>query len=327
MQPFGAIRGASGRLLQLFTLLLLTLQNTALVLVTKFSYREGTMPYAVSTVIMFSEAVKFVFSCFMVVVCDGHAALKEALRDTATSALRLSLPSVLYVIQNNLLFEGVRTLSPTAYTACSQSKILTSAFFGVMLLKLRITRKQSVALCGLVIGMIMVQNGDRANVRKEYIRSDSPLYGVVVVFLASCTSGFAGTYLEKMYKEAHVGGIKPSIWFRNAQLSCFSLPIAGFTAYWRDSKTIFSEGVFAGYNGTVITIIALQAIGGLVVAAVMRYASNLLKCFAVSLSICICAVATTCVFGDGQLAIGAQQVVGVMLVICSTFVFMAKKTL
>ena len=44
-------------------------------------------------------------------------------------------------------------------------------------------------------------------------------------------------------------------------------------------------GFFYGYNSIVITVILLQAIGGLVVAVVVKYADNILKGFAASFSI------------------------------------------
>merc|ERR1712045_324623 len=40
-----------------------------------------------------------------------------------------------------------------------------------------------------------------------------------------------------------------------------------------------------GYNSLVWTVILLQAVGGLVVAAVLKYADNILKCFGNALSI------------------------------------------
>ena len=44
-------------------------------------------------------------------------------------------------------------------------------------------------------------------------------------------------------------------------------------------------GFFHGYNYTVIATVLLQAIGGLVVAVVVKYADNILKGFAASFSI------------------------------------------
>ena len=59
---------------------------------------------------------------------------------------------------------------------------------------------------------------------------------MVVVFTAAFTSGFAGAYLEKMYKEA--GAKKRSIWFRNAQLAFFSLPVAMIGSVWCDGERL-----------------------------------------------------------------------------------------
>ena len=317
---------SSQKALQLSALLLLTLQNTALVLLTKFSYRKSATPYIASTVIAFSECLKLVVSCSLVVVYDGLETLIAAFRDISTSWLRLSLPSVLYVLQNNLLFEGVRLLSPTVYISCSQSKILTSALFGTILLKTRITRKQCISLCMLVVGMIMVQIEREPIHGVTVTRSEPPIKGVVLVFTASITSGFAGAYLEKMYKEVAVDGQRRSIWYRNAQLACFSVPVAFGTLYWRDGEQVISNGALVGYDDVVVFIIVLQAVGGLIVAAVMRYASNLMKCFAVSLSICNCIIATAFLFGDGKLDTSVHQAFGVALIIGATFAYASKKT-
>ena len=318
-----AIRKHSKRRCQLIALLLLTFQNTALVLLTKFSYRNDAAPYFVSTAISCSEIVKLLASCALVAKYDGHIALVDAFREIPTNSMRLALPSVLYVIQNNLLFDGVRLLSPLVYTACAQSKILTSAFFGVALLKSRVTRKQFVALCALVVGMVLVQSEDSSGDKEAGVS----LRGLVVVFTASITSGFSGAYLEKMFKEAkETQATPPSIWFRNVQLACFSVPCAIFTACWRDGKNILLKGVFAGYDGVVVSIIALQAFGGLIVAAVMRYASNVLKCFAVSLSICNCTAATKYMSDSYENIIwDVNQILGIVLVIGSTFAYASQK--
>ena len=324
-EPGHLLDHASKRVLKLSVLLLLTLQNTALVLVTKYSYRTAATMYYVSTVIACSECLKLIVSFVLIVFCDGRAAAKTAIREIPASVAHLSLPAVLYVVQNTLLFDAVKLLNPMVYTACSQSKILTSAFFGVVMLKSRITKKQLLSLCALVLGMILVQSEYTTHGDKN-TDSGTSLRGLVFAFTASITSGFAGTYLEKMYKTINSDGSRQSIWFRNAQLASFSLPIAICTAYWRDGTIICRNGIFTGYDGFVVVIIVLQAIGGLISAAVMRYATNVLKCFAVSLSICSCALATTYVFDDGHTGLSVHQYTGILLVIGATFTFAAKKT-
>merc|ERR1712023_46879 len=50
---------------------------------------------------------------------------------------------------------------------------------------------------------------------------------------------------------------------------------------------IRENGFMQGYSGLVWGVILLQAVGGLVVAAVLKYADNILKCFGNALSIVI----------------------------------------
>ena len=313
-------QGRHEKFLQLFTLLVLTLQNTALVLFTKSSYRATAAPYIASTVVVCSEFVKFVASCFLVVVCTGSRELVRAFRTIPSSAPRLALPSVLYVLQNNLLFEGVRLLSPTVYMVCSQSKILTSALFSVLMLKTKISHQKMVSLCSLTMGMILAQReqveGNSNSVHNHTTLKRQSTTGVTFVLAAALTSGFAGTYLERMYKEGSTTSSNCSIWYRNAQLALFSLPSAFLTSYARDSERISILGPFHGYDAIIIIVIALQALGGLVTAAVMRYASNVLKCFAVSASICNCVVVSFLV--EGRVPSYAQ-VLGIIMVIWSTF--------
>lgn len=67
----------------------------------------------------------------------------------------------------------------------------------------------------------------------------------------------------------------------------FGFFFALFNSYYSDGNKIRENGFFYGYNMIVIMCIVLQAFGGLVVAAVIKYADNILKAFASSLSIII----------------------------------------
>ena len=298
-------------------------QNTALVLVTKFSFSRGVLtPYLVSTVVACSESLKFVVSCALLTRTHGKGAAISAMRDLRSNGARLALPSALYVIQNNLLFKAVRLLSPTMYMVCSQSKILTSALFSVLLLNSRITRRQCLALMTLVVGMILVNasEGGAERVVASANGGDTSR-GLLAVFTATFISGFAGAYLEKMYKSSNHAGAEShsdSVWFRNTQLACFSVPVALMSAYWRDSAQIW-HGFFQGYDYVVAIVVILQATGGLVVALVMRHAGNILKCFAVSISMCNCAV-FTCLVSSEQTSV-STLVMGLALVVAATFAY------
>merc|ERR1711920_752040 len=53
----------------------------------------------------------------------------------------------------------------------------------------------------------------------------------------------------------------------------------------QDGDKIKADGFTQGYSPLVWGVILLQAVGGLVVAAVLKYADNILKCFGNALSI------------------------------------------
>ena len=89
----------------------------------------------------------------------------------------------------------------------------------------------------------------------------------------------------------------PSIWAKNVQLSVFALIIALITAFAKDHEAILSNGFFQGYNRLVVLVVALEAGGGLVVAAVIKYADNILKSFATSVSIVTSTIVSSWVFG------------------------------
>ena len=83
----------------------------------------------------------------------------------------------------------------------SQSKILSSAFFSVILLKTRITCLQLTAIGVLVVGMMAVQYDESQHTLSEH-HAEQPqnFKGIVYVFSSAGISGFLGAYLERITK-------------------------------------------------------------------------------------------------------------------------------
>uniref|UniRef100_A0A8B9K599 Solute carrier family 35 member A3a n=1 Tax=Astyanax mexicanus TaxID=7994 RepID=A0A8B9K599_ASTMX len=65
----------------------------------------------------------------------------------------------------------------------------------------------------------------------------------------------------------------------------FGLVFGLFGMVLYDGERVREHGMFQGYNSITWTVVSLQALGGLVIAAVIKYADNILKGFATSLSI------------------------------------------
>eukprot|EP00953_Heterococcus_sp_UTEX-ZZ885_P019216 10744-Heterococcus_DN1.PRE.7 len=243
---------------------------------------------------------------------------------------KLALPSVLYTIQNNLLYKALSNLDPATYSVCYQLKIMTTAIFSVLLLKKRLSSLKWFSLVLLTGGVALAElashaksattdttavgatagdtaaallsakTADRAvkaalnlasNLHSE-TATQNPFVGFVCVMLAACTSGFAGVYFELILK-----GAKTSLWIRNIQMGLPSIAFAMASAYTMDRAKVQQNGFFYGYNGTVWSVILLQAVGGLVVAVVVKYADNILKAFASAVSIITSCLLSAVLFG------------------------------
>lgn len=67
--------------------------------------------------------------------------------------VRIGVPGILYVIENNLLFVALSNLSVAVYEVTDQVKILTTAVFSVYILDVKISRMQKVSLLLLMLGV------------------------------------------------------------------------------------------------------------------------------------------------------------------------------
>ncbi len=75
-----------------------------------------------------------------------------------------------------------------------------------------------------------------------------------------------------------------------------SIILSYLTVYVEDWETVQTKGFFVGYSKTVWTVIFVQAVGGLIVAVVVKYADNVLKTFASSFGIVISCIVSAIFF-------------------------------
>jgi UDP-sugar transporter A1/2/3 len=207
-----------------------------------------------------------------------YRGIKEEVFNKPKDVLLVLIPSFVYVVQNNLLYFALSHLDAVTYQIGYQIKILTTAVFSVYMLDKKFSNLQWFSLVILMMGVAMTQLSADSN-RKGGENSTS---GFVAVLLAACSSGFAGVFFEKVVKSQGT-----SVWMQNIRMSIPSiiLGFAGIYANTSDRAIVATYGFFHGYSGIVWCVIILQAIGGLVVAMVVKYADNILKGFAASFSI------------------------------------------
>lgn len=236
---------------------------------------------------------------------------------------KLSIPAILYVIQNNLQFVAASNLDVATFQVTYQMKILTTAGFSVLMLRKKLSTVKWLSLLGLAIGVGIVQiqtgsaSGHSSSSHLEHIMS--PMKGFLAVSAACVTSGLAGVYFEMVLK-----GSQADLWVRNVQLSLFSLlpalvPVL-FTTSPSPTGGWFPWHLFANFGGWAWATVLIQVFGGLVTAVVIKYSDNIMKGFATSLSIIISFLASVALF---NFSITVPFVVGSSVVLAATWFYNA----
>ena len=322
---------------------LLVAQNTTVVLLTKATKLPGQERYSSVAVVMLTELMKLIICC--IVVSFEGAGLYADLRDKVFSdrlkLLQLAVPSLLYTVQNNLLYVAIGNLTPAVFQVTYQLKLILSAGLTVVVFDRKLLRRQWGAI-GLLFGGIALCNkpspGGGSEAGEE--DADQPVLGVLAAVGASAISAMAGVYMEKVLKNKDAKPADPrgaaavapqSLWLKNVQLSAYGLLFSlgacaqqfdwiaqahaalaaapGLDAAAADAggarvpqmAPSVDDGdpppaMLDGFTVSVFGIITLQAAGGLVSAAVLKFADNILKNFATSISTVLCAVLSVFLF-------------------------------
>lgn len=344
--------GLSMKHLSLFTL---TFQNSMLILVMHYSrimpLTDG-MRYYTSTAVLLNEVIKLVISASVALYeiranlpsGASNIALLQALISSVfeNDSWKLAVPAALYTLQNSLQYVAVSNLDAATFQVTYQLKILTTAIFSVMLLGRVLSIKKWAALFMLMAGVAIVQipqgtpepkvdvDGTgpndvssrvvRALIRRAGEADMNRSVGLIAVLISCALSGLAGVVFEKILKQSASAGAKPvSLWIRNCQLSFWSLfPALFLGVIWVDGEKIAKTGFFAGYNWVVWTAIGFQAAGGIIVALVIKYADNIAKNFATSISIIVSALASAYFF---DFVITVTYMAGTAVVIGATYLY------
>ncbi|KAG6898355.1 hypothetical protein C0992_009030 [Termitomyces sp. T32_za158] len=296
----------------------LAIQNSALTLIMHHSRVSTSRAYSAATAVLMNE----IFKCLISLV---FAHLHIEYQDDASQAAglswgarvrrlqrlaksifsadcwKLSVPAILYVIQNNLQYVAASNLDAATFQVTYQMKILTTAGFSVLLLHRKLASTQWIALLFLAIGVgiVQIQAGEArslpaASAESVDIHYMNPLKGFLAVAAACFTSGLAGVYFEMVLKNSQA-----DLWVRNVQLSLFSLlpaltPVI-FSNRGFEGGSWFSA-LFCNFGLWAWATVAVQVLGGLATAMVIKYSDNILKGFATSLSIVLSFLASVYLF-------------------------------
>lgn len=308
-----------------FKLLLLTmmvLQNSSTVLVGRYS--RSSVPeddrYEVSHLVLVCELAKFLLSCCLeFYVSQGQlmASVKVHVLDRPLDALKISVPALLYLVQNTLLYVALQNLTAPLFQVTYQAKLVTTAFVSVLMLNRSYNVRQWACLVGLSLGVAIVVLGEKKDDGKA--KDTNMGVGLIAVSISCFSSALAGVYFEKVLKKPSNPGDESkvpsaSVWMRNMQLAFFSVVIATFQGGFKDTGKPYLHG----FGFWVWILVALQSGGGLLVAAVIKYADNVLKGLATGVSVVLASALSMMIFAT---PLGLNFLTGGALILACVWYF------
>ncbi|KAI3431683.1 hypothetical protein D9Q98_004729 [Chlorella vulgaris] len=339
----------NGRL-ALLSMLLLVFQGTALSIMLRYSRARAGQAYLASVSVILTEVIKLAICLVMqlrVIQADvaagnsstpggpaapagPHAALAAEVRrqaaDILAQSLPMLLPAAMFVMQQVLLIVAATHLDAVAFQIFSQSfKLVPTALFAYWLLGQMLEPVQWASIPVLAAGVILVtvNNGGGASsahlsAAAVAVSSSSSgldyVTGMVACSISGLSSAYAGVYFEKYVKGRHAA----SLWVRNIQLGIFGVPLSTGYALLKDGWRMRTGGVLQGFDAATWAVIALQVFGGLVTGMVVKYCDNILKNFALAISVILTVLVAIPLFGQWPSPV---FLAGVALVLLSVFMY------
>lgn len=210
-------------------LVALVFQNSGLAVAMRYTFISAVADggrYITSTAVLIAEVMKFFISLLACFVLDSDmnlqkfiVLLRNELGNNKLDWLKLTIPSVLYTLQNSLQYYSMSCLSAPVFQVLYQMKIITTAVFSVLILSKRISSTQWISVVALALGVTLVQLSQSVHSGSD--TKTNSVAGLISVLCGCLTSGFAGVYFEMVLKSS-----KTSLWLRNIQLSMIGMVMA-----------------------------------------------------------------------------------------------------
>ncbi|EAS36323.3 UDP-galactose transporter [Coccidioides immitis RS] len=270
---------------------------------------------------------------------------------------KLAVPAALYTISNSLQYIALSNVEAVQFQVTYQLKLIATAVFGAMVMRKSLPYAKWMILLLLVAGVALVQIPPvdpheldrRTHVYLPRRLSDLQQFGVaagpvlrkrsatyegiqddmiqghpvfnartgLLTTLGACfASGLAGLSFEKVLRDSTQS---TSVWIRNVQLAIYSIfPALFIGVIFLDGERVAKRGFFHGYNWTVWSVIAAQAVGGIAASFCISYSELGLLQAASAMSIVLSSLASPFFF---DIQVSAYFILGTLIVLVACFVY------
>lgn len=278
--------------------------------------------FLASAAVIGSECTKLTLSLIYILFIEKQAAssIIEFLKAEWKTTLLVAVPASAYNLQMSLEYVALANLDAAKFSVLVQTKLLFTAVFSAIVIGKKLKYIQVISLALLTVG-VMLCNMKSGNDQEGL----SNTKGILATLGIGVSSGFASVYTEKVIKSRRLGspatGQQYSLAYTQVQLASMSLVTIGIYAAVIDSKRIAEDGLFYNFNGGAVLTVFNSAIGGLIVASVLKYADSILKGYATAMSVIATGMMSMLLFGT-QLSV--SYFMGIINVVIAVLLYNGK---
>ena len=300
---------------------------------------NGTYDYAVMSTTFLAEVTKLLISSVFYSSSpekQSHRALSR--RDV----LQFSVPAFVYFVNNNLTFIILMYVNSTTFQILSALKTVATGILFRVILKRELDAVQRAAIillaCGAATSQFPICQGcgsqlfDPSNATQvaaaaaaaeeaakpnSWSGSDA-IIGVAVSLLACFNSAFAGVYSELLLKK---DGSLHSIHLQNMLLYAWGILFNGIALLVKDRERVIARGLFDGYSFAVWLLVTNNALNGLAISAILKFANNIVRVFAHTMAMMLTMILEVLLVSA---PLSPQLCVSITVVSCSTFLYNSK---
>ena len=194
--------------------------------------------------------------------------------------LRLIVPALIYVVQNNLYLYAASELDPAFFQALWQMRILMSATLSWAVLKKRIMPMQWLCILGIFVGVMLVKSATTTSRAVATGVSAKTLTASIALCAAAMLSSTAGVILEFIFRDRSV-----NLWASNVQLSCFSILPAAAIVFVRDRSHLAPVLQDLQTSPWPMGVVLCQSFNGMMIAMLLKKAGVIINDFTSAASI------------------------------------------
>eukprot|EP00586_Coscinodiscus_wailesii_P006499 CAMPEP_0172488902 /NCGR_PEP_ID=MMETSP1066-20121228/18616_1 /TAXON_ID=671091 /ORGANISM="Coscinodiscus wailesii, Strain CCMP2513" /LENGTH=388 /DNA_ID=CAMNT_0013256403 /DNA_START=143 /DNA_END=1309 /DNA_ORIENTATION=+ len=289
-------------------LILLAVQNCAKNIIMRYVMKDSPA-FLKSAAVLSSEFTKMSLSVGYILLIQRRplCSIVTYFREDATNTLLLIIPASAYNLQTSMEYVALAHLDSASFSVLVQSKLVFTAVFAAIVLRKRLKYVQIISLLLLTTGVMLcnLPRGDGAGDAGggtdggSGASYGSAAKGIMATLTIAVSSGFASVYTEKVIK----GRRRPilesgdyGLAYMQVQLAAMSILTMGGYAIVNDYSIIVEHGLFYNFSTGAAVTVSQSAIGGLIVAGVLKYADSILKGYATALSVVMTGVLSMIMF-------------------------------